>query len=90
MAPSGRRGGSRKRPTRGAPEAASARAVKARRVDAESSSSPAARFPATVAFDDAFAGGFGAAVATLLELKGRLPAGHPLLQKPKKKKKAKK
>ena len=32
----------------------------------------------------------GAAVATLLELKGRLPAGHPLLQKPKKKKKAKK
>ena len=32
----------------------------------------------------------GAAVAALLELKGRLPAGHPLLQKPKKKKKAKK
>ncbi len=64
MAPSGRRGGSRKRPTRCAPEAPSARAVKARRVDAESSSSPASRFPATVAFDDAFAGGFGAAVAT--------------------------
>ena len=32
----------------------------------------------------------GAAVAALLKLKGRLPAGHPLLQKPKKKKKAKK